>query len=63
MTDEKLTLKHTVAEVNLILQGLGQLPYREVFSLINEVQNQATQQVAPSLEPVIEDEKKINKVA
>ena len=42
---QELNLKLTVDEVNLILQGLGELPFRQVFKLIGKIQDQAGAQL------------------
>lgn len=42
-----LTLKLSVNEVNLILEGLGYLPYARVYELVNKVQSQAYSQLNP----------------
>ncbi len=39
MEEIKLTL--TVNEANLVLTALGQLPYAQVFQVINKIQQQA----------------------
>jgi hypothetical protein len=52
---DKLNIKLTVDEVNLIMESLGHLPYLRVFELISNIQNQAreqlgsAQQAAPAL--------------
>ena len=43
---ENIKLDLTVQEVNGILQGLGQLPFSQVESLINKVRSQAQAQLA-----------------
>lgn len=45
MENKELTLTLTVAETNGILQALGNMPYLQVASLIQKVQQQATPQV------------------
>jgi hypothetical protein len=47
---EQITLTVTVAEVNGILQSLGQMPYAQVFSLIEKLKVQAEKQVNPAPE-------------
>lgn len=43
MQELKLTL--TIDEANLILEALGQMPFKTVFGLINKIQTQASQQL------------------
>lgn len=43
----EITLKHTVEEVNAILQALSQRPFSEVADLINKIRATATQQLTP----------------
>lgn len=43
MQDVKLSL--SIDDINLILEGLGQMPFVRVYTLINNIQTQATQQV------------------
>ena len=48
---EQLTLNLTVEEINKILEALGDQSYKEVFELINKIQQQAQaqlQQTAPA---------------
>lgn len=45
-----LDLKVTVDEANLILEGLGNLPFARVFALVEKIQQQAQAQwQAPSV--------------
>lgn len=43
MKDLKLTV--TVDEANLILEGLGNLPFAKVYSLVGKIQQQASEQL------------------
>lgn len=47
MNEKEITLTLNVAEVNGILQALGQMPYAQVVSLVLNIQQQAQAQVAP----------------
>lgn len=47
MNEKEITLTLNVAEVNGILQALGQMPYAQVVSLVLKIQQQAQAQVAP----------------
>lgn len=42
---QELILKLTVEEVNLILEGLGDLPFNKVFTLVGKIQSQASEQL------------------
>ncbi len=44
-TPQEMTLKVSIEEANLILEGLGQLPFARVYTLINKMQAQAGQQI------------------
>jgi hypothetical protein len=43
----EVSLKHTIEEVNLILQALAQRPFAEVADLIAKIRGSATSQLAP----------------
>ena len=43
---KELTLELEIDDVNLILEGLGNLPFARVFTLVRKIQEQA----APQLE-------------
>lgn len=45
-----MKLELSLQEVNLILSGLGRLPYESVFELIDKVKNQALPQLNPPAE-------------
>lgn len=49
----ELHLSVTVDEVNLILEGVGQLPFAKVYALVAKLQQQASQQLGgePAGEP------------
>ena len=54
----EILLKHTVEEVNYILQSLGQRPFAEVQGLIVKIKDMAEKQIAsnpPALEVVEPD--------
>lgn len=42
---EQVNLKLSVEEANIILEALGQMPFKSVYGLINNIQQQAGQQV------------------
>ena len=45
--NQEIQLKLTLPQVNLLLEGLGEMPFKKVFNLINEIQQQAAQQINP----------------
>ena len=45
MEQKEIELKVTVDEANLILEGLGHLPFAKVFALVGRIQEQAQQQL------------------
>ena len=49
MADSKneITLKLTLSEVNLVLEALGNLPFRQVFEVVGKIQEQAGGQIKP----------------
>lgn len=44
---QELKLQLTLGEINQILAGLGNAPYREVYQLIAKIQTQAEAQLQP----------------
>jgi len=42
---QQITLSCTIEEANLILEGLGLIPFAKVYSLVNKLQQQASQQL------------------
>jgi len=51
MEDQEITLTLRIAEVNGVLQALGQLPYASVVNLVLKIQQQAQPQIKPESEP------------
>jgi hypothetical protein len=45
MSDSKIHLELSVADVNLILEALGEQPFKSVFGLVGRLQNQARHQL------------------
>ena len=45
MNDDTIQLDLSLNEVNLILEGLGELPFRRVFQLIGRIQGAARAQI------------------
>tara|TARA_B100000809_G_scaffold114012_1_gene112480 strand:- start:266 stop:439 length:174 start_codon:yes stop_codon:yes gene_type:complete len=52
--NDTLDFKLTIEEINIVLQGLGELPSKLSMNLINSIQNQAAPQMQPQS---IEEEK------
>lgn len=42
---KEITLKLTLEDANLILEGLGEMPFNKVFKLIGTIQQQAANQL------------------
>jgi len=55
--NDKLDFKLTIEEVNVVLQGLGELPAKLSMNLITSIQNQAAPQMQP--QPIKEKEENI----
>ena len=51
MKEDTLDFKLTIEEVNLVLQGLGELPAKLSINIINSVQTQAASQMQPQSDP------------
>ena len=45
MAQEEITLRLKPDEINIILEGLGNLPFVKVYSLIGKIQSQASAQL------------------
>jgi hypothetical protein len=43
--DNKIELKLTIDQLNVVLGGLARLPYEAVFMIIDEIQQQAKAQI------------------
>lgn len=52
--EQEITLNLTVAEINVILGALGQMPYAQVAKLINDIKIQAQPQLPPVAPPGVE---------
>ena len=48
--NDALNFKLTIEEVNLVLQGLGELPAKLSMNLIQSIQEQAASQMQPTME-------------
>lgn len=42
---KEITLEVTIDEANLVLEGLGQLPFARVYGLVAKLQEQAARQL------------------
>jgi hypothetical protein len=42
---QDINLRLTIEEANLILEGLGNLPFAKVYALVGKIQDQASQQL------------------
>ena len=42
---QEINLSLAIEEVNLILEGLGNLPFARVYALVGKIQEQAAQQI------------------
>jgi hypothetical protein len=42
---QEINLRLTIEEANLILEGLGNLPFAKVYALVGKIQDQAGQQL------------------
>ncbi len=50
---QNITLNISIDEANLILEALGDLPFKKVYPLVSKIQEQASQQLSnkPSVKP------------
>lgn len=48
MSEPTIHLELSIAEVNLILDALGDQPFKAVYGLVSRLQNQAQSQLSPS---------------
>lgn len=44
---QEITLKLSLEEANLVLEGLGNLPFAKVYALVAKIQAQAGEQLKP----------------
>jgi hypothetical protein len=42
---QEINLRVTIEDANLILEGLGNLPFARVYALVGKIQEQAAQQL------------------
>jgi len=51
MDKEDINLRLTADEINLLLEGLGSMPFVKVYALIAKIQQQASDQLNKATEP------------
>ena len=51
---KELVFKVSIDETNLILEGLGHLPFARVYALVEKVQRQASEQLKGGSELVVD---------
>ncbi len=44
-TSNELVLKISIEEANIILEGLGELPFKKSFAMVNKIQQTAAAQL------------------
>ncbi len=54
MSEPTIHLELSVSEVNLILEALGEQPFKSVFALVSRLQSQAREQLQSSPSEVTE---------
>jgi len=52
MAQEEITLRLKPDEINLILEGVGNLPFVKVYNLIGKIQSQASAQLTGGHSPL-----------
>ena len=45
---QEIKLDMTIEDINLVLEGLGSMPFARVYALVAKVQEQASQQLKPA---------------
>lgn len=50
---KKINVSLSVEEINVLLNALGQLPYAQVFGLVESLRQQANEQLHSKDEPVV----------
>jgi hypothetical protein len=51
MDKQDIDLQLTADEINLVLEGLGSMPFVKVYALIAKIQRQASSQLSKGSEP------------
>ena len=45
---QEIKLSLAIDDVNMILEGLGTLPFAKVYALVGKIQEQASEQIKPA---------------
>lgn len=53
---QKIRIELTLDQINLIIKALGNMPFKEVFELIGEINAQANQQLSNDFPPDMDEE-------
>ena len=56
MKNKNINLTLSLDEVNKVLTALGNLPYSQIYTLIQKVQQQTEEQL-PEVQPVLDNQK------
>jgi len=51
MEDKEVSITLKVSQWNTVMQGVGQLPYLQAVSLVDEIKSQANSQLTATIEP------------
>ena len=51
-TTQMINLTLSVDAINMVLAGLGQLPYKDSYQVVNEITKQGQSQLSPVAAPV-----------
>ncbi|CAG0964807.1 hypothetical protein ANRL2_01171 [Anaerolineae bacterium] len=51
MAQEEIVLRLTPEEINLLLEGIGNLPFVKVYTLVGKIQAQASAQLGGGANP------------
>lgn len=51
MAQKEIVLKLTPEEINLVLEGIGNLPFVKVYNLVGKIQTQASAQLSGGASP------------
>jgi len=51
MEDKEVSITLKITQWNVVMQGLGQLPYFQAVALIDELKSQANSQLNATIEP------------
>ncbi|WP_299459118.1 hypothetical protein [uncultured Microscilla sp.] len=51
VSNQEIQLNISVEEANVLLEALGEMPFKKVFGLVGKIQQQASSQINPQGEP------------